>query len=222
MQNWIFDLRSRSFVLLVILFLIVLGLVHFEISEGFDQSVISFVAENVGNPVLDIIMQSITESGDTFYMLGFGVIILLVKKTRRIGITLMILIVISTLLTGYIKCGVDRDRPSFDYEGVPFPVENSRDTFALFCEGGSDASFPSGHAARTVIFGIVLAYVLSERFPRGCYLLFTYPVLVSLSRIYVLQHFPMDVIGGTILGIMLTGVLAHRTKLYNIFDKSKT
>ncbi len=222
MQNWIFDFRSRSFVLLVILFLIVLALVYFEISEGLDQSVISFVAENVGNPILDIIMQSITESGDIYYMLGFGIIILLVKRTRRIGITLMILIVFSTLLTGYIKCGVDRDRPSFDYEGVPFPVEISRDTYALFCEGGSDASFPSGHAARSVIFGIILAFALSERFPRGCYLLFAYPVLVSLSRIYVLQHFPMDVIGGTILGIMLTGVLAHKTKLYNIFDKSKT
>lgn len=222
MQNWIFDFRSRSFVLLVILFLIVLALVYFEISEGFDQSVISFVAENAGNPVLDIIMQSITESGDTFYMLGFGVIILIIKKTRRIGITLMILMLLSTLLTGYIKCGVDRDRPSFDYEGVPFPVEISRDTFALFCEGGEDASFPSGHAARSVIFGIILAYVLSERFPRGCYLLFAYPILVSLSRIYVLQHFPMDVIGGAILGIMLTGVLAHMTKLNTIFDKSKT
>jgi len=196
--------------------------VCFEISEGFDQSVISFVAENAGNPVLDITMQSITESGDTFYMLGFGVIILLIKKTRRIGITLMILMLLSTLLTGYIKCGVDRDRPSFDYEGVPFPVEISRDTFALFCEGGSDASFPSGHAARSVIFGIVLAYALSERFPRGCYLLFAYPILVSLSRIYVLQHFPMDVIGGAILGIMLTGVLANMTKLNTIFDKSKT
>lgn len=222
MQNWIFDFRSRSFVLLVILFLIVLALVYFEISEGFDQSVISFFAEYAGNPVLDIIMQSITESGDTFYMLGFGVIILLIKKTRRIGITLMILMLLSTLLTGYIKCGVDRDRPSFDYEGVPFPVEISRDTFALFCEGGSEASFPSGHAARSVIFGIVLAYVLSERFPRGCYLLFAYPILVSFSRIYVLQHFPMDVIGGAILGIMLTGVLANMTKLNTIFDKSKT
>lgn len=222
MQNWIFDFRSRSFVLLVILFLIVLALVYFEISEGFDQSVISFVAENSGNPVLDIIMQSITESGDTFYMLGFGVIILLIKKTRRIGITLMILMLLSTLLTGYIKCGVDRDRPSFDYEGVPFPVEISRDTFALFCEGGLNASFPSGHAARSVIFGIIFAYVLSERFPRGCYLLFAYPILVSLSRIYVLQHFPMDVIGGAILGIILTGILANMTKLYNIFDKSKT
>jgi len=196
--------------------------VYFEISEGLDQSVISFVAENVGNPILDIIMQSITESGDIYYMLGFGIIILLVKRTRRIGITLMILIVFSTLLTGYIKCGVDRDRPSFDYEGVPFPVEISRDTYALFCEGGLDASFPSGHAARSVIFGIILAFALSERFPRGCYLLFAYPVLVSLSRVYVLQHFPMDIIGGAILGIMLTGVMAHRTKLYNIFEKSKT
>ena len=195
---------------------------YFEISEGFDQSVISFVAENVGNPILDIIMQSITESGDIYYMLGFGIIILLVKRTRRIGITLMILIVFSTLLTGYIKCGVDRDRPSFDYEGVPFPVEISRDTYALFCEGGLDASFPSGHAARSVIFGIILAFALSKRFPRGCYLLFVYPVLVSLSRVYVLQHFPMDIIGGAILGIMLTGVMAHRTKLYNIFEKSKT
>ena len=222
MQNWIFDLRSRSFVLLVMLFLIVLVLVYFQISEGFDQSVISFVAENTGDPTLDTIMQLITESGDIFYLFGFGVITLIIKKTRRIGITLMILIVLSTLLTGYIKCGVDRERPALEYQGVSFPVAISHDTFALFCEGGFNASFPSGHAARSMIFGIVLAYVLSQRFPRGCYLLFAYPILVSISRIYVLEHFPMDVIGGAILGIMLTGVLAHKTKLYKVFDHSKT
>jgi len=222
LQNWIFDIRSRSFVLLVILFVIISMLVYFQITESFDQFVISSVADNVGNPSLDIVMQIITESGDTIWMLGFGILMLLIKKTRRIGITLMILIVLSTLLTGYIKCGMDRDRPDFDYEGTPFPVKISRDTFALFCEGGYDASYPSGHAARTIIFGIILGYALSERFPRGAYLLFLYPLLVSISRVYVLQHFPMDVIGGTILGVMLAGVMAKRTKLYKIFEKSKT
>jgi len=221
LQNWIFDIRSRSFVLLTISFIVVSMLVYFHITESFDQSIISFTANNVGNPSLDLIMQIITESGDTIWMLGFGILILLIKKTRRVGITLMILIVLSTLLTGYIKCGVDRDRPDFDYEGAPFPVKISRDTFALFCEGGSSASYPSGHAARAMIFGIVLGYALSERFPRGAYLLFLYPLLVSISRVYVLQHFPMDVIGGTILGVMLAGVLAKRTKLYKIFEKSK-
>ena len=221
MQNWIFDIRSRSFVLLVISFVIVSMLVYFQITESFDQLIISSVANNVGNPSLDIIMQIITESGDSFYMLGFGVLMLLIKKTRRVGITLMILIVLSTILTGYIKCGIDRDRPDFDYEGAPFPVKISRDTFALFCEGGSDASYPSGHAARAMIFGIILGYALSERFPRGSYLLLVYPLLVSISRVYVLQHFPMDVIGGTILGVMLAGVMAKKTKLYKLFEKSK-
>jgi len=221
LQNWIFDIRSRSFVLLVTAFVIVTLLVISGFTESFDQSVITIMDENSGNPTLDVIMQTITESGDSFYMLGFGILMLLIKKTRRIGITLMILIVLSTLLTGYIKCGVDRDRPENDYVGTPFPVELSKDTFALFCEGGYNASYPSGHAARATILGIILGYVLSERFPRGAYLLLLYPILVSISRIYVLQHYPMDVIGGAILGAMLAGVMAKRTKLYKIFEKSK-
>jgi len=222
LQNWIFDLRSRSFVLLTLLFLVLSAFVYFEVTEIFDQSIISFFSQNVGNPTLDLTMQYITESGEVLWMLGFGILLLIIRKTRRIGITLMILFVLSTLLTGYIKCGIDRDGPDFEYEGVPFPVTISRDTYALFCEGGSNASFPSGHAARSMIIAIILAYALSERFPRGAYLLFLYPVLISISRIYVLQHFPMDVIGGTIIGIMLAGVMAKRTKLYQIFDKSKT
>ncbi len=222
MQNWIFDIRSRSFVLTTILFLILSAFVYYGVTESFDQSIVSFFAQNVGNPTLDIIMQYITESGEVLWMLAFGIMMLIIPKTRRIGITLMILIVLSTLLTGYIKCGIDRDRPDFEYDGAPFPVEISRDTYALFCEGGYDASYPSGHAARAMIIGIILGYALSERFPRGAYLLFLYPVMISISRIYVLQHFPMDVIGGTIIGIMLAGVMAKRTKLYKIFDKSKT
>ena len=222
MQNWIFDIRSRSFVLLTALFLVLTGLVYWGITESFDQNIISFFSQHVGDPSLDLFMQYVTESGEVFWMLGFGILMLIIPKTRRIGITLMILIVISTLLTGYIKCGVDRDRPNFEYEGAPFPVPISKDTFALFCEGGFDASYPSGHAARSMIFAIILGYALSNRFPRGAYLMFLYPLMISISRIYVLQHYPMDVIGGTVIGIMLAGVMAKRTKLYKIFDKSKT
>lgn len=222
MQNWIFDLRSRSFVLLTILFLIITSLVYSGITENFDQNIMLFFSENVGNPSLDLIMQSITESGEALWMLGFAILILIIPRTRRVGITLMILIVISTLLTGYVKCGVDRDRPDFEYESVQFPVPVSKDTFALFCEGGYNASYPSGHAARSMIFAIILGYALSERFPRGAYLMFLYPILISLSRLYVLEHYPMDVIGGTVIGIMLAGVMAKRTKLYKFFDKSKT
>ena len=222
MQKWIFDIRSRSFVLTVLAFLFVTMLVYWEVTQEFDESVSLYFQSIAGNVALDLVMQSISEIGDVYYMLIFAIVLLIIKKTRRIGLALMILLVLATLLTGYIKCGVDRDRPSLDYEGTPFPIELSQDTFALFCEGSFNASYPSGHAARATIFGIILGFALSQRFPRGCYLLLLYPLLMSISRIYVIHHFPMDVIGGTILGIMLAGVIAKKTKLLKDFEVSKT
>lgn len=221
MQNWIFEIRSRPFFLLALLFVIVTIIVHSEITKEFDQSTIIYFDSISGDPGFDLLMQSITELGDLIYMLIFGIALIIIKRTRRIGITIMILLVISTILVGYIKCGVDRDDPDIEFSGTPFPIPLERDTFALFCEGGSNASYPSGHAARAVIFAIILGYSLSERFPKGCYLLLIYPFLMSISRVYVLQHFPMDVIGGTILGMLLAGALAQKTKLYKLFEKSK-
>ncbi len=166
-------------------------------------------------------MESVTEVGDVFYMLAFSIALIIIRRTRKIGIALMILLVLSTLVTGYVKCGVDRDRPELEFEGNPFVMDLSGDTFSLFCEGGFNASYPSGHVGRATVFGIILAFVLSERFPRGCYLLLLYPFLMALSRIYLMEHFPMDVIGSGILGALLAGALGKKTKLYSIF-KSKT
>ncbi len=222
MQKLIFDVRSRPFFILIMVFIIITLLVYFGITAEFDNSIVLYFQSIAGNPILDLSMQSISEAGDIYYMLGFSIVLLIIKRTRRLGLALMILLVMTTLLTGYIKCGVDRDRPTLDFTGTPFPIELSEDTFALFCEGGFNASFPSGHAARATIFGIILGYVLSERFPRGCYLLLLYPILMSISRIYVMQHFPMDVIGGAILGILLAGVVAKKSKLYKMFKGSKT
>ena len=222
MQKWIFDIRSRPFVLTIAAFVFVTLLVYFEVTQNFDESVSGYFQSIAGNVALDLVMQSISEIGDVYYMLIFAIVLLIIKKTRRIGLALMILLVLATLLTGYIKCGVDRDRPSIDYEGTPFPIELSQDTFALFCEGGFNASYPSGHAARATIFGIILGYALSERFPRGHYLLLLYPFLMSLSRVYVIHHYPMDVIGGTILGIMLAGVIAKKIKFFKKPEISKT
>lgn len=182
-----------------------------------------YVQSSSGNTTIDLGMWLITESGNVFVMLPFSAILLIIRRTRRIGMTLLILIVISTILTGYIKCGVDRDRPFLTWEGTNIPIEIEPDSFSLFCDGKSwTAGFPSGHASRAAMFAFVLSYVLSERFPRWCNIVWLYPIMIAFSRVYVLQHYPLDVIGGTILGIFLAGIVSNKLKLHQIFDSSKT
>lgn len=219
LQGWIFDIRSRQFLILLAVSLSVTLSVYGGLTAALDGAVSVYIEENIaGRSAFDTVMQYVTETGDVFHMLVFAIIVILLRRTRRVGISLMILLVITTLVTGYVKCGVDRDRPDTDYAGPDFPIPLSNDTFALFCEGGFTASYPSGHAARTMVFAIVLGYALSQRFPHGCYLLLLYPALVSFSRVYLLEHYPMDVVGGIAIAALLAGVLAKKTRLHAIFE----
>ena len=218
MQNILFGIRSRPFFILLTIFLICTFVAMSQSTMDSEKQFMTSVQESAGNPSIDYGVWLLTESGNVFVMLPFSIILLIIRKTRKIGMILLILLVLSSLLTGYIKCGVDRDRPFLDWLGSELPFEVEPDSFSLFCEGRSwTAGFPSGHAARSAMFAFVMVYVLSEKFPRGVHLIWIYPILMSFSRIYVLQHYPLDVIGGFVLGVLLAGYVSKRLKLYDIF-----
>ena len=218
MQNILFGIRSRPFFILLTIFFICTFIAMSQTTLESEKQFMTNIQKSAGNPSVDYGVWLLTESGNVFVMLPFSIILLIIRKTRRIGMILLILLVITTILTGYMKCGVDRDRPFLDWLGSELPVEVEPDSFSLFCEGRSwTAGFPSGHAARSAMFAFVMVYVLSEKFPRGAHLIWLFPILMSFSRIYVLQHYPLDVIGGCVLGIFLAGYVSKRLKLDEIF-----
>jgi len=218
LQNILFGIRSRPFFILLTIFFICTFIAMSQTTLESEKQFMTNIQKSAGNPSVDYGVWLLTESGNVFVMLPFSIILLIIRKTRRIGMILLILLVITTILTGYMKCGVDRDRPFLDWLGSELPVEVEPDSFSLFCEGRSwTAGFPSGHAARSAMFAFVMVYVLSEKFPRGAHLIWLFPILMSFSRIYVLQHYPLDVIGGCVLGIFLAGYVSKRLKLDEIF-----
>ena len=63
----------------------------------------------------------------------------------------------------------------------------------------SEKSFPSGHAA--AFFAIAMAVYFYDK--KAGYALFIAAVLISLARVVAGIHYPTDIIGGAVLGVIV-------------------
>lgn len=125
------------------------------------------------------------------------------KSLVYILIFVAIGVTVSDQLAGVFKYGIARLRPCHD-PGLQGYMR------AVKC--GGQFGFYSAHASNTFFLASYLSFLLKDKLKWFPYVIFVWAVVVSYSRIYLGVHFPVDILVGAFVGLLLGGLFAMLAK----------
>lgn len=155
-----------------------------------DWSILQWIQANLQCGFLDFLMPKITmlgNGGAIWILAAIG--LLCTKRYRKQGVILLFGLAVGVLVGNVcLKHLIARPRPCW--------LDTS---IQLLIATPMDYSFPSGHTLVSVI-GATILTMTNRHFG---YAAIPIAALIAFSRLYLYVHFPSDVLGAVVLGLLI-------------------
>lgn len=155
------------------------------------QAHLLMIFQTAASPGVDRVAVGLSWLGnyDTYVYL---ICVVLIAGGSENATDLALLILLGMVSADFLKLVVASQRP---FQVLPIRV--------LYRESAAGSAFPSGHAAVAAACYLWLADRLRTRVGRWSSALMAAPVGIGLSRLYLGVHWPIDVLAGWVIGILL-------------------
>lgn len=144
-------------------------------------------------PWLDNFFIGYTYLGDGLIAVLVSLFLFFVFKKKKLGVTLLLAYAFTGIVAQIIKPIIESPRPQsyFAPEWLPFFI---KDIIHI-----GNTSFPSGHTVTAFAMATVIVLFTNNKWRHLLLLLLS--VLVGFSRVYLSQHFLIDVLAGSFIGV---------------------
>ncbi|MFW5820080.1 MAG: phosphatase PAP2 family protein [Bacteroidota bacterium] len=153
------------------------------------------ILNSLHNPFLDSVMPYITWMGDGLFAAIVALVFLLYRV--RYGIFLGLSFITSGLLAQTMKKVIFSGelRPMAYFREIGTEIHTIPEVKQLMLY-----SFPSGHSTTAFACFVGISFLVKQWYWKMILLLVA--IIVGYSRVYIAVHFPVDVIAGSLIGVL--------------------
>lgn len=154
----------------------------------------------------------ISSIGEVVNLIFVAIVFTIIRRTRKMGMILMIAIMTIAISISYLKPIVAQPKPPESQKIPVLPKGFQLESDSLLTEA-RNFSYPSNHTAIITAFAYIVETVIRQKTKKYSFLLWLLPPMIMFSNLALGLNYLSDLIGGLLLGLIIAITLSRILKL---------